>query len=204
MMEIKERILTSTYELFFRYGLKTVTMDDIARHMGISKKTLYQYFANKNEIVQAFMSGNLSKNSNECARITTESENAVQEIIGLMQYFGVMFSKINPTVFYDLQKYYPECWKSFRDFKEKGMTEMIESNLRRGIQQGVFRKDLNIEIISKLRVEQIEMTLNPMIFPPEKYDITEVHVTILELFLRGITSEKGNELIKKYQSLNNK
>lgn len=202
-MEIRERILRGSFELFFSYGLKSVTVDDIARHLGISKKTLYLYFANKKDIVRAFIEENLRDNHQCLAEITADSADSVEEIIRLMKHFSEMFAKINPTVFYDMQKYYPDCWKIFREFKESGMTEMIESNLIRGVEQGVFRQGLNVKIISKLRVEQIGMTLNPIIFPPDKFNISEVHLTIIELFVRGITSEKGNQLIKKYQLENN-
>ena len=110
-----------------------------------------------------------------------------------------MFSRINPRVFYDLQKYFPECWKVFREFKEYQMIAKIEKNMRKGIKEGVFRGDLDIKIIAKLRVEQIEMSMNPLIFPPDKFNIAEVHTTMLELFLHGIASTKGHALIGKYK-----
>lgn len=177
-------------------------MDDIARHISISKKTLYLYFSNKKEVVMAFMLANLEQNKELLTRISIESEDAIHEIIHLMKHFGEMFSRINPTVFYDLQKYFPECWKIFNDFKMHEMTEMIEDNLKKGIDQGVYRSNLNLKIIAKIRVEQIDTILDPTVFPPEKFNMTEVHLAVLELFLRGITSEKGNELIKKYQNVN--
>ena len=199
--ETRIRILEGAYELFFSYGLKSITMDDIARHLGVSKKTLYLFFKDKNEIVMAFMTDNLEKNKQNLLKISDNAADSVQEVIGIMKHFGAMFSRINPRVFYDLQKYFPECWKIFREFKEHQMIDMIEKTLRKGIKEGVFRGDLNIKIIAKLRVEQIEMSMNPLIFPPDKFHIAEVHVTMLELFLHGIASAKGHALIDKYKKL---
>jgi AcrR family transcriptional regulator len=199
--EIHIRILEGANELFFSYGLKSITMDDIARHLGMSKKTIYVSFKDKDEIVSAFMKDNLEKNKQALLKISDNSVDSVQEIIGIMRHFGSMFSRINPRVFYDLQKYFHESWKIFREFKESQMIAMIEKNLRKGIKEGVFRSDLNIKIIAKLRVEQIEMSMNPLIFPPDKFNISEIHVIMLELFLHGITTTKGHALIDKYKKI---
>lgn len=199
---VSEEILKGAYELFFRYGLKSVTMDDIARHLGISKKTIYGNFLDKNQIILALMDSHLEDNKKELEKISRDSDNAVEEMIGIMDFIGAMFLRINPVVFYDLQKYFPQCWKKFREFKENYMIGMIQANIGRGIKEGMFRKNIDVGILSKMRIEQIEMGMNPLIFSPDKYDLTNVQMVMLDHFLHGITTLKGHKLINKYREIN--
>lgn len=197
-----EEILSGSRELFFRYGLKSVTMDDIARHLGMSKKTIYQCFKDKNDIILSLMKSHLERNKQDLEKISKEASNAVQEMIGIMDFIGGMFTRINPVVFYDLQKYFPQCWKNFKEFKENYMIVMIQNNIRRGIQESMFRKNIDVEVLSKMRIEQIEMAMNPLIFSPDKYNLTNVQMAMLDHFLHGITTLKGHKLINKYRQIN--
>lgn len=199
---VQQEILNGSHELFFRYGLKSVTMDDIARHLGMSKKTIYQYFQDKNQIILSLMKSHLERNKSDLEKISKEASNAVEEIIGIMDFIGAMFLRINPVVFYDLQKYFPQCWKNFREFKENYMIAMIQTNMSRGIKEGLFRKNIDVEVLSKMRIEQIEMAMNPLIFSPDKYNLTNVQMVMLEHFLHGITTLKGHKLINKHRQIN--
>jgi len=199
---VQQEILDGSHELFFRYGLKSVTMDDIARHLGVSKKTIYQYFPEKNQIILSLMKTHLEKNKHDLEKISRGSKDAVEEMIGIMDFIGAMFLRINPIVFYDMQKYFPECWKNFKEFKENYMISMIQSNMNRGIKEGLFRKSLNVMVLSRMRIEQIEMAMNPLIFSPDKYNLTEVQLAMLDHFLHGITTLKGHKLINKYRQVN--
>lgn len=197
-----EEILNGSYELFFRYGLKSVTMDDISRHLGISKKTIYRYFGDKNAIILSLMKEHLERNKKDLEKISRESGNAVEEMIAIMDFIGAMFARINPVVFYDLQKYFPQCWKNFKEFKENYMIVMIQNNINRGIKEGVFRKNIDVSILSKMRIHQIEMAMDPLIFSPDKYNLTNVQMNMLDHFLHGITTLKGHKLINKYKQIN--
>ena len=118
-METKDRILQGAEELFYKFGIKSVTMDDIAKHLSISKKTIYQFFSDKNELVVTLMSVKLKEDECEFRQIQTESENVIVEVFNMMKHMGVMFSKANPNVFYDLQKYHPNAWAHFKNFKNE-------------------------------------------------------------------------------------
>lgn len=200
-METKDRILLGAQELFFKYGIKSVTMDDIAKHLAISKKTIYQFFEDKNEVVVSLMRAELQKNEKDFLQVQERSENVIQEIFSIMDHITVMFNKTNPNVFYDLQKYHPEAWKMFREFKEKCMTEMVERSIEQGIKDGLVREDVNPKILAKLRIEQVEMGINPGVFPPDKFNMTEVQLSLLDHFLHGICTLKGHKLVNKYKEL---
>ncbi|MGZ4035870.1 MAG: TetR/AcrR family transcriptional regulator [Bacteroidia bacterium] len=200
-METKDRILQGAEELFFKYGIKSVTMDDIAKHLAISKKTIYQFFADKNEVIETLMEGNMRRNQTEFTQIANEAENVVIEVFDLMKHMGAMFSKINPNAFYDLQKYHPKAWKLFKQFKEECMAKMVENAITRGVKEGLVRPDVNPKILAQLRIEQIEMGLNPEIFPPDKFKMLDVQLALLDHFLHGICTLKGHKLINKYKHL---
>ncbi len=196
------KILEGAKELFFMHGIKRVTVDDICRQIGMSKKTLYLYFENKEKLIECLLEKNLNENKKEFEHIFKKSNNSVQEIILLMEHLAEMFSKINPYVFYDLQKYHPVVWKQFKEFKETFLFQIIVKNLEKGIQEGLYRHKINIEILARLRIEETQMALNPLTFPKEKYKISEIQIELLDHFLHGITTLKGHKLINKYRQIN--
>ena len=197
----KSRILQAANELFFRQGIKRITMDDIAGHLGMSKKTIYRSFRDKNELVTALTVQELETQALEMSEIRKSSENSVDEIVQVMGCVSRTFGRTHPSLFYDLQKYHGGAWDNFRIFKEKELTGFIEENLRRGIRFELYRKNLKIKILARLRIEEIEMGFNPAIFPPGKFPITEVQLEMLDHFLHGIVTLKGFKLIDKYKRL---
>lgn len=200
-METKDRVLQGAEELFFKYGIKSVTMDDIAKHLSISKKTIYQFYSDKNEIVDTLMKLKLEEDKEAIQKIHTESENVITEVFGLMKHMSQMFAKLNPNVFYDLQKYHPEAWKLFNAFKEDCMETMVENAIKKGAKDGLVRTDINSKIIARLRMEEIQLGFNANIFPPDKFKIVDVQLELLDLFLHGICTLKGHKLINKYKEV---
>ena len=201
IMETKDRILKGAEELFFKYGIKSITMDDIARHLGISKKTIYQFYADKNEVVETLMIQRMKANECEFQQIATQTENVIEEVLAMMKHIGIMFSQMNPNLFYDLQKYHPNAWKQFKTFKEECIERMVEDSVKRGIKQGFVRADINTKIMARLRMEEIEMCFNPQTFPPEKFKMVDVQLALLDHFLHGICTLKGHKLINKYKQI---
>lgn len=197
----KKRILQGAEELFFSHGIKSITMDDIAQHLGMSKKTIYSSFRDKDEIVLLMMKGKLEEDKKEISAICGKCANIVEEVFGIMKHISSMFSKLNPVVFYDLQKYHPEAWKLFKAFKNDFMLKLVEENIERGIRQGHVRSDVNVRIMARMRIEQVEMAFNPFIFPPDKVSILEVQIAMIEHFLYGICTLKGHKLINKYKQI---
>ena len=184
-MKTKDRILQGTQELFFKYGIKSITMDDIAKHLAMSKKTIYQYFADKDEMVEAMTTQLMKKNEREFQKIVNESANVVEEVFAMMKHMGNLFSQMNPNLFYDMQKHHSNTWKLFKKFKEEYIERMVEDSVKRGIAQGLVRSDINSKIVARLRMEEVEMGFNPQIFPPNKFKIIDVQLTLLDHFLHG-------------------
>jgi len=200
-MEARDRILQAAEELFFKYGIRSVTMDDIAKHLLISKKTIYMYFRDKNEMVDTLMIMKLKQDENELKQIQATSENVIVEVFGMMRHMGDMFSKVNPNIFYDLQKYHPGVWERFKVFKEECMAKMIEESIERGVREGFVRADLNSKILARLRMEEVEMGLDATLFPPDKFKMLEVQLALIDHFLHGICTLKGHKLVNRYKHI---
>lgn len=193
------RILAGAEELFIRYGIKSVTMDDLARHLGMSKKTIYSEFPDKNTIVVQLVGSSVREHFHQMEAMADTARDSVEEIMLMMRYTNEIFGSVNPNVFYDMQRHHPEAWQTFRRFKDEFILNQITRNLENGRNQGLYRSDFNIRIIAQLRLEQVESVLNPLHFPPEKFNLKDVNFQLLEHFLFGICTLKGHKLILKYK-----
>lgn len=196
-METRDRILLGAEELFFRFGIKSITMDDVAKHLGISKKTIYLYFNDKDAVVHQLMQRILEKDERIFSEIHKGAKTIIDEVFVIMKQMHTMFSTMNPIVFYDMQKYHPKTWKLFKDFKTNFILKMVEKGLHKGIKDGYVRKDIEPKILARLRMEEIEMGFNQSVFPADKFKIIDVHLAMAEHFLYGICTLKGHKLINK-------
>ncbi len=199
-----ERIISGGEDLFLRSGIKSVTMDDIARHLGMSKKTIYQFFKDKNELVLALLKKKLKEDEENMALIINNSTNVIEEMITMMKCHEELFSKINPAVIHDLQKYHPEAWKQFQSFKSEVMVKKMGDLLVKGINQGYVRPEIDVKVIAKMHVNQIEMGFNPSIFPVSEYNIWQVQKQFLEHFAYGICTLKGYKMLDQYKNKDDK
>lgn len=201
-MELKEYIISESDKLFCQFGFKSVTMDDIARRLGMSKKTIYTHFSDKNEIVNIVIE--IKLNSQKClirSNVDT-AENAVHEVFFAVTNMKDILSNMNPTLFYDLQKYHPQAWLYFKDFREKHLYSTIYDNLIRGIKEGYYRKDIKPDILTQMRLEQIDLIFNSNSeYTNGKYGIAQVMAELTEHFLYGICTLKGHKLINKYKEI---
>lgn len=194
----KEQILIGAKDLFFKYGLRNVTMDDISRKLGISKKTLYVLFMNKKEIVNAITENFLIKYEADYEILIQNSENAIQELFLLMSNLKNVFEKIDFRLIQDMQRYFPEAWAMFEQHKKDFMYVKIRDNLIRGIKEELYRSDLKVEIIASLRLEEVQWSLTKEILFEDKFMIIEIHNEVLIHYLYGITSSNGLKTINKY------
>src|SRR5580693_8935943 len=147
-MSQTERIIEGGEELFLTAGIKSVTMDDIARHLGMSKKTIYQFFKDKNELVIALVKKKLQDDEAQMSEIISKSGNVIEEMINMMKCSEDIFSRINPIVVHDMQKYHPDAWKQFQNFKSQVLVHTMEELLIKGINQGYIRPDIDVKIIA--------------------------------------------------------
>lgn len=184
------------------YGIKSITMDDIAKHLSMSKKTIYQYFKDKNEIVCLTAKNHLDRESAEIAGIMKNASNSVQVIFEMSKCVQKNVSGMNPSVLYDLQKYHHKAWAFYEKFKHETVTKSIEETLKRGVAEGYFREGINPALLAIFRTEHVQMAFNIQLFPRNKFDFMEIQEQFLDLFLHGILTKKGRELWNSYLSNN--
>jgi len=194
-MEIKDRILQQATALFMRNGIRSVSMDDIATNMAMSKKTLYKWFANKDEMVHAVMSQHLSETQRDCTRLMEQSGSAIDELFRMMSWVKQQFADVHPGIFYDLQKFYPLTWQLWVAHKNQYILAQIIDNLRRGMAEELYRADLDLEVLARLRLAQIELVFNTNVFPARQFEVQRLQQTMLEHFMLGIATLKGHKLI---------
>ena len=196
-----ERIIQGSEELFLRAGFKSITMDDIAKHIGMSKKTIYQFFKDKNELVTTLVKKKLKDDENQINDIISKSENVIEELINMMKCSEEVFSRINPIAMYDMQKYHPEAWAQFQKFKAEILISTLEELLTKGMKQGYIRTDIDVKIIARMRVSQIELGFNTEIFPVAEFNTWKVQVQFLDHFNYGICTLKGYKLLNHYKNI---
>jgi AcrR family transcriptional regulator len=185
--------------MFLTYGIKNITMDDIARAVGASKKTLYQYFSDKETLITAVLSEIQERDIEKLEAICTISESAIHEAILISEHVITLLSRIHPSVLFDLQKFYGTAWLTFIELKEKTIQSCIEKNMERGINDGTYRKDINIPILSRIRIHMIQLSLSQEVFPSDQFSLWQVQTEIIDFFTRGILSEKGLKVWELYK-----
>lgn len=203
-METKERIAAKAEELFMQYGIRSVSMDDIANNLAMSKKTLYQYFADKDELVEAVVDSHIDVVENDCLNCRKDAKDAIHEIFLTMEHIMQEFNNMNPMLLYDLEKFHFKAYQRFKNYKDKFLLQIIRNNIEWGIQEELFRPDLNIDVLSKYRIESIMIPFNVVVFPPGKYNLAKTSQIMIENFTYGLATIKGHKLIQKYNELRQK
>lgn len=200
--DIKEKILKGAEDLFMKYGVRSISMDDIARHLSVSKKTLYQHFADKEDIVTMTCKAHLERHCREFEQINGKAKNAIEELANLSVCLKRNFEQINPSLLFDLQKYHPKAWSVWLNYKDKFIRESVVRNLKQGIEEGYFRPEIDPEVIAAVRLELVEIVFDETIFPRDRFRLPEVQAQIFDHFVYGLVTEKGKKLYQKYKQLN--
>jgi AcrR family transcriptional regulator len=196
-----ERIIEGAEDLFLTAGIKSVTMDDIARHLAISKKTIYHFFKDKNELVTALVKKKLKDDEDQMEDIISKSANVIEEMINMMKCSEDILSRVNPIVIHDMQKYHPDAWKLFQNFKANVLMRTLEELLTKGIKQGYIRPELDVKIIARMRVSQVELGFDTTLFPVTEFSPWRVHQQFLEHFNYGICTLEGYKLLDEYRNI---
>ena len=199
-MEPKERILVKAEELFLQFGIRSVSMDDIANNLGMSKKTLYQYYVDKDELVNAVFSGVMDHNKTQCGHCQANGENAIHEVFLSFDMLQEMLSNMNPSVLFDMQKYHPSAFKKFQDYRNNFLFHLIKNNLEKGRKEELYREDFDVEIMTRYRLFSIMLSFDSDVFPSNKTNLVYIEQQLLEHFLWGLATPKGQKLIQKYKS----
>lgn len=198
-MEAKERIIKEARGLFFKLGIRSVTMDDIAAQVGMSKKTLYLHFADKDELVDNLIEGEVGLMQDETMACINKSADAIEEIFIGMEMANKHFTKMNPMVLFDLHKFHFKSFQKFMEHKNTFLIQVITDNLKRGIAESLYRTDTKIDIMAKYRLQMLMLPFDMEAYPPMEYNLMDVSNAMIENFLYGLSTEKGYKLIEQYK-----
>lgn len=190
---MREKILEIASEQFGLYGVRTITMEDIARLAGISKKTIYQEFKDKKELVKEAFSMTLIHDQQRLNEILEVEDGVIEHLVHTSKMVRERLATLNPMVLLEIQKYFPEVWEMFNEFKEKVIVTDIVNVIEKGKRLGYFRPELNAKILAIMRVNQITAAMNPANFDKNVDNIVTLHMTMMDHFLHGIFTEKGRQ-----------
>lgn len=202
-MSEETKILEKCERLFMRYGIKSVTMDDVSRELGMSKKTLYQYFENKEELIHKVTQNHFTCQNKVIEHIIHHSKTAIDEMIGISNWMNTMSKNLNPSLVFDLKKYHPQIWQVFNDHRNTEVYNCIKHNLERGIQEGIYREELDTEVLARIYIARMEMFLDAEIFPYDKFPPEKTFKVFMDYHIRGLATPKGIKYLEKIKSENN-
>ena len=197
-MPVRARILETASRMFRTYGIKSVTMFDISRECGVSKKTVYEHFKDKEELVQDGVRFLLNRHEQHLEDFRQHSANAIEELLKEEEYIEQVGNTINPVMSFEMQKYLPDIWKHVEVFKQERLLQAITANLKRGMREGLYRKDLKLNIMARTRLLQLDMAFEPSQFPATQFNMQEVMKEIASHFILGVTTMKGRKLAAEY------
>lgn len=197
-MDVKEKILDGAEALFMRYGIKSVTMDDIARELGMSKKTLYQHVANKNDLIGQIFGCRMEEEQEEMEQIHREASDAIDELLRIAKSVIRRLRKMSPAALFDLKKYHSAEWKAFETHHQEYIYLLIKRNIERGMEQGIYRNNLNPDIVSKLYVGKTSLVADEELFPLSEYNLEELFRQYILYHIHGIASMEGRKLLLEH------
>lgn len=200
-MAEEDKILERCERLFLRYGIRSVTMDDVAHELGISKKTLYQYFSNKEDLVHRVTEYHFEQESRNAEKIRREAKNAIEEMFGIVRWMNEFSKDLHPGILYDLKKYHSESWQVFLDYRNNVIYACIRENVERGKKEGLYREELIADFIARMYIAKVEMFIDPEIFPPDKYPPQKTYSIFMDYHIRGIATARGIKYLAKNKTL---
>ena len=197
MDEKRNEIIDKSAMIFLRHGIKSVTMDDLAKALGVSKKTIYNYFKDKDDLVKLIVSTLIERNRTSCEIGRLKSENAIDALMNISEYSTRLFTEIHTSVFFDLQKYYPEAWNIIKQHRLDFVSNQITQNIVRGQEEGIYIAELDPKIMSGIHLAIVSMMTDSDIFGVESNEYGKLSHEIMLFQLRGIVNDKGRELMIK-------
>ena len=194
---MRETIVNKATEMFLAYGFKSVTMDDIANELGISKKTIYQHFCNKHDLVEASTTSVFESISCGIDGIREMDKNSIEEIFIIRGFLMQHLNNESASPFYQLQKFFPKIFSCLRTKQFEKMNGCMIENLKKGIENGLYRDNINIDFVSRIYFTGLTGIKDEDIFPGSIFKITDLTKQFLEYHLRGIVTAKGQEILEK-------
>jgi AcrR family transcriptional regulator len=197
-MDYRQRITEEAAIMFRTYGIRAVTMDMIATSMGISKRTIYEVFRDKDELLQGVLKWMAVRQREVMTKIFSESENVIEAIFKMLDLMSSHFQNMSPAFHMDIKRYHHEILNTLGEKNELPYYNNNSEILKRGIKEGIFRKDIDVDITNKCLLEVARMSNDKSVFPPDDFMNKDVIRTFYINYLRGISTQKGLELINLY------
>ncbi|MEJ7627393.1 MAG: TetR/AcrR family transcriptional regulator [Ferruginibacter sp.] len=202
--DTKQRIKEVAHDLVMQFGIRSISMDDIASKLGMSKKTIYFYYKDKDELVEAVVEGLILHTQCSCNADRQKANDAIHEIFLAMDMLTMIFHSMNPSLLFDLQKYHQVAFTKFLNHKNDFIVSMIRQNIERGISEELYRPEINVDIMARFRVESMFIPFNPEFVRNTRSTLVEIEQEIIRHFLFGLVSQKGYKLTLKYQEQRDK
>lgn len=191
MEEKQKEILENAHRIFTKHGIRCVSMDDISSEMGISKKTLYQYFKNKADLLQSVLKMMNARGQMMEEKFRNEKLNAIDTLIEVSKYLNEKMKEAHPIVSFELKKYYPEIYAEQLEHTRSNTFEHVRQNLEQGIREGLYRSEMDVELVASLYIKDIENMLDHDFYCPKQFSFTKIFEAMFEKYIRGIANEKG-------------
>ena len=172
-------------------------MDDMSRHLGISKKTLYKFVKDKNDLVERTLKLQCGSENLVICSIQDQDLNAIEEMFEIGKFITGLLKKVHPSIHYDLEKYHSEVFAETIGMHQSNIYGCISQNLKKGIKEGLYRKDLNVNVIAQLYIHKIDLVFDAKAFPPEEISFDEVYSIMFRYHIRGIANKKGLGFLEK-------
>ena len=196
MDEKQFEIVEKSAQVFLKCGIRAVTMDDLSRELGMSKKTIYKYFSDKDALIKTIIAFKTQSDREICALATRQAENAIDEMIRISEFVSEMLQDVHSSVFFDLQKYHRDAWQLMEDHKNTFVRSQIKGNIERGINEGIYRANADSDILSKVYVATMSALFDGHTFPTNEYKFNRVFNQIIRFQIRGLASSDGLEYFK--------
>ncbi|MCG2459187.1 TetR/AcrR family transcriptional regulator [Flavobacteriaceae bacterium F89] len=194
---MKEKITEKATEMFLNLGFKSVTMDDLAQEMGMSKKTIYSLFENKTKLVDECTQYLFKSITDGIDRIIALGKNPIEEQFEIKKFIAQHLKDEKSSPQYQLQKYYPKIYKTLHRQEYDTMLHCVTSNLERGISQGIYRKNLDVPFTARIYFSGMSSIKNRGLFPHELFPKSTLADIYLEYHIRGIATEKGQQILNR-------
>ena len=204
MDEKLDRILSESLRLFKKNGIRSVSMDDISKELGMSKKTIYQYFANKTELIEKVLSHLHEKERIPCLEQATVNMNAIDVLLEVSRNVSIQLKDMNPINAHELQKYYPSIYREFIIRKRDHVFEQVKQNFAQGISEGIYRNDMDIDLVARLYIQKLVDVHDPEFLSSVNFGFEKVFQVMFDNHIRGIANSEGLAYYEKQiKTLNN-
>jgi AcrR family transcriptional regulator len=195
--EQQEKWLRRVEDMFFRLGIKSITMDDVAQELGISKKTLYQFVENKDDLVSKVMERHLQEQCTLDDSLHAQASDAIDELVGVIRHLMNDLKQMKPNIIRDLQKYHHSTWEKIQHFQRDYIFNITLKNLEWGRKEGIYRDNFNVEIAAKCHIATSMSLFDESLFPKPPYTFDELFKEHITNYLYGIASDKGRAILKE-------